>query len=200
MTKRPTTPFQRVRESARPLAAAQQAVPAVPPGWTYNPSAWPQRIPIAVLACIGFGAAGWLALFQIKVLGDVPEPFFGDGSRTILTSGVSKAFPVSDALLGALGYIADAVFGLIGGTGRWRRMPWVVVLFAIAVIPFGLTSVTLFVLQPTLYQTWCTLCLSSVAISLTMVPYAWDEFVASYGWMRGRMDAGVSVWGALLGR
>jgi hypothetical protein len=65
--------------------------------------------------------------------------------------------------------MADAIFGLIGGVRRWQTMPWVVILFAIAVIPFGLTSVTLFVLQPTLYGTWCTLCLVSVAISLASV-------------------------------
>ncbi len=88
----------------------------------------------------------------------------------------------------------------MGGTQRWRRLPWVVILFAIAVIPFGLTSVTLFILQPTLFDSWCTLCLLSVAVSLAMVPYAWDEFVASWHWMRGRRDAGASVWGALMGR
>jgi uncharacterized membrane protein len=147
----------------------------------------------------GFLVAGVLALFQMDIVRTVPEPFFGNGSRDILTSRVSRLLPVSDAALGALGYLADAVFGLIGGVRRWRRMPWVVIVFAIAVIPFGLTSVTLFVLQPALYGTWCTLCLVSVAISLAMVPYAWDEFVASWAWLRGRMDAGVSVWRALVG-
>ena len=73
-------------------------------------------------------------------------------------------------------------------------------MFAIAVIPFGVTSVTLFILQPVLYDSWCTLCLLSVAISLAMVPYAWDEFVASWQWMRRRQHAGIGVWDALLGR
>lgn len=62
------------------------------------------------------------------------------------------------------------------------------IVFAIAVIPFGLVSVTLFILQPTLYDGWCTLCLLSVAVSLAMVPYAWDEFVASWRWARGRRE------------
>jgi hypothetical protein len=171
-----------------------------PPAWVYNPSAWKQRVPIAILALLGFLIAGWLALFQMHYVATVWEPFFGEGSRKILTSRTSRVLPVSDAALGAAGYVADAVFGLIGGVARWRTVPWIVIVFAIAVIPFGIVSVTLFILQPTLYVTWCSLCLISVAVSLAMVPYAWDEFIASWNWVRGRMDAGVSVWHALLGR
>ena len=171
-----------------------------PEGWVYNPSAWSQRVPICVLAFVGFAIATWLTLFQVGGIPSIWEPLFGGGSRKILTSRVSHVLPVPDAALGALGYLADAVFGLMGGTARWRRLPWVVIVFAIAVIPFGITSVTLFILQPTLYDTWCTLCLLSVAVSLAMVPYAWDEFVASYHWVRGRMDAGAGLWNALMGR
>ncbi|HEX6974804.1 MAG TPA: vitamin K epoxide reductase family protein [Vicinamibacterales bacterium] len=174
--------------------------PQAPPGWVYNPSSWRQRIPIAILAFGGFMVASWLALFQIGMVSWLWEPFFGDGSRRILTGTVSRLLPIPDAALGALGYVADAVFGLVGGTARWRTMPWVVVVFAIAVIPFGVTSLALFIVQPTVYDTWCTLCLVSVAISLAMAPYAWDEFVASWYWVRGRVGQGVSWWDALLGR
>lgn len=194
--------MNRVRESARsaPREIDRDPRADAPPGWVYNPSAWGQRVPICILAFVGFGIATWLTLFQVGGIATIWEPFFGDGSRRILTSRVSRILPVPDAALGALGYLADAVFGLVGGTARWRRLPWVVVVFAIAVIPFGLTSLTLFVLQPTLYDRWCTLCLLSVAVSLAMVPYAWDEFVASWHWVRGRMDAGVGLVAALRGR
>ena len=173
---------------------------STPPAWVYNPSAWKQRIPIAILALVGFVVAGWLALFQMHYVSTVWEPFFADGSRNILTSRTSRVLPVSDAALGAAGYVADAIFGLAGGAARWRTLPWIVIVFAIAVIPFGVVSVTLFILQPALYGTWCSLCLTSVAVSLAMVPYAWDEFIASWDWVRGRMDAGVSIWQAMLGR
>ena len=156
-----------------------------PEGWVYNPSAWPQRIPIAALAVIGFLIAGWLSLYQWGITPTIWEPFFSDASERILTGKVSNLLPVPDAALGALGYLADAVLGLAGGTDRWKKWPWLVIVFAIAVIPFGLVSVTLFILQPTLYDGWCTLCLLSVAVSLAMVPYAWDEFVASWRWVRG---------------
>lgn len=73
-------------------------------------------------------------------------------------------------------------------------------LFSIFVIPFGLASTTLFILQPTMYNSWCTLCLISVAISLSMVPYAWGELVATWRWLRGRRDAGAKLLDALMGR
>ena len=97
----------RVRRSARqpPEEIRRDPLEDAPPGWVYNPSAWSQRVPIAVLATIGFGIAGWLALFQLGALPAIWEPFFGDGSRTILTSGVSRMLPVPDAALGAFGYL-----------------------------------------------------------------------------------------------
>lgn len=182
------------------MSAPSRRIVHAPNGWVYNPSGWSQRLPIAILALIGFAIATWLTLFQIRMLSVVWEPFFGDGSRAILTGRISHLLPIPDAAVGALGYLTDAIFGLVGSTARWKRQPWLVVMFAIAVIPFGLTSVTLFILQPTLYDTWCTPCLLSVAISLAMVPYAWDEFMASWQWIRGRRGAGVSLWGALIGR
>jgi hypothetical protein len=102
----------------------------VPPGWSYNPSTWPERLPIVGLATLGFLIAGYLALYQWDVFSTVWEPFFGDGSWIILNSGVSRILPIPDGALGALGYLADAVTGVIGGAKRWRTMPWIVILLA----------------------------------------------------------------------
>ena len=86
--------------------------PDVPPGWSYNPSAWPQRAGIIALAFVQFFAARYMAAHQ---LGHVPhawDPFFGDGTYRVLNSDVSKAFPVSDAGLGAFTYLVEALTGL----------------------------------------------------------------------------------------
>lgn len=80
------------------------AVAHVPPGWSANPSAWSQRIPIVVLAVIGAIVATYLALFQTGGIASVWEPFFGRGSERILTSRVSDLLPIPDAALGAAGY------------------------------------------------------------------------------------------------
>ena len=98
-----------------------------PPGWSYNPSSWGQRLPIVGLALVGFAIASYLTAFQVGLVQTVWEPFFGRGSETILTSSVSRILPIPDAALGALGYLLDAVTGAVGGRGRWRTMPWIVI-------------------------------------------------------------------------
>ena len=172
----------------------------MPPGWDYNPSAWMQRIPIVVLALVGTAIAGYLMLFQVGVLDSVWEPFFGDGSERILTSWVSKLLhPIPDAGLGAFSYLLDAVAGVIGGRRRWQTMPWMVVLFGIAVGPLGVVSVTLVILQPVLFDTWCTLCLASGVVSVWMIGPAMDEILASLQHLKRVSLEGGSVWRAFWG-
>lgn len=171
----------------------------LPPGWDYNPSAWPERLPIVGLALIGFVIAGYLALYQWRLIDDVWEPFFGEGSRTVLNSRISHLLPIPDAALGAIGYLADAVTGVVGGRDRWRRMPWIVVIFALAVGPLGATSILLVILQPVVYDAWCTLCLASALISVVMIGPAMDELLASLQFIRGERTRGRSWWQAFRG-
>ena len=171
----------------------------IPPGWSYNPATWGQRLPIVGLAMLGFGIATYMALFQLKILDTVWEPFFGNDSRKILTSSVSKILPIPDAALGAIGYLADAVTGAVGGTRRWRTMPWIVIMFGLAVGPLGFISILLVILQPVMFDAWCTLCLCSAAISVIMIGPAMDEFMASMQYMKRVKDANVSLWKAFWG-
>jgi len=53
--------------------------------------------------------------------------------------------------LGAFGYLTNAVAGIISSTRRWRTMPWIVVMFALAVGLLGFIRVLLVVLQPVLF-------------------------------------------------
>lgn len=177
----------------------QQEEKHIPPGWDYNPSTWSERIPIVILALVGFGIATYLALYQLEVFATVWEPFFGNGSVEILNSSVSHILPIPDAALGALGYLLDAVTGAIGGTRRWRSMPWMVIVFGLAVGPLGFVSVLLVVLQPVMFDAWCTLCLASAVISIAMIGPAMDEMLASLQYMKRVKDAGVSTWRAFWG-
>jgi hypothetical protein len=192
-----------VAATNRRIGGADVSARGSPPGWSYNPSTWPQRIPIIALAVVGAAAATWLALFQHGVVSSVWEPFFGDGTRTIvIESGFSRLFedwPIRDAGLGALGYAADAVTGAIGGTTRWRTMPWIVIIFGVFVGPFGAISVLLTILQPVLYDAFCTLCLVSGAISLAMIGPAVDEVLASLQHLKREKAAGRSVWRSFWG-
>ncbi len=161
------------------LVVTRTAHDGIPPGWLYNPATWGQRAPIIALAVIGAAIAGYLTLYQYKLINDVWEPFFGDGSRTILDSPLSDVLPISDAALGALAYVADAVSGAIGGRNRWKTMPWIVIVFAIFVGPLGAVSIGLVMAQPLLYDSWCTLCLTTAVISVLMIGPAMDEALAS---------------------
>lgn len=166
----------------------------IPSGWDYNPSTWPQRIPIVILALLGFGIATYLSLYQLDYIDTVWEPFFGDGSVTILNSKISHILPIPDAALGAFGYLVDAVAGVIGGTYRWRKMPWIVIVFGLAVGPLGFVSLMLVVFQPVLFSAWCTLCLASAVISVAMIGPAMDEMLASLQYIQRAKRAKVSLW------
>ena len=172
----------------------------MPVGWSYNPSGWAQRLPIVGLAMIGFGIASYLALYQLRIFSNVWEPFFGEGSRIILNSSVSRILPIPDAALGAFGYLLDAITGIIGGRARWRRIPWIVIVFGVAVGPLGIVSVLLVILQPVLFDAWCTLCLASALISVLMIGPAADEVLASLQYLKRERLKGRSLWRAFWGR
>ncbi len=157
----------------------------VPPGFAFNPSAWPRRLPVLLLALTGFCIATYLALYQINLIPIVWEPFFGDGSRRILKeSAIARLFP--DAALGAIAYLAEAILDCVGGADRWRKHPRVVVLFGITVAGLGLTGVGLALSQPLVFGAFCTLCLASACCSILAVWPASHEVLASIRHLRGR--------------
>ena len=183
------------------ISGMSEADRNIPPGWNYNPAAWSQRLPIVLLALIGFCIALYLAAYQYCqqfnwcLVTDPWEPFFGRGTETILNSRLSwVAWPFSDALLGALGYLADAVAGLLGGPSRWRTLPWTVILFAILVGPLGAISIALVIAQPVFEGAWCTLCLTTAVISVMMIGPAMDEALASLQYMKRLVDSGRASW------
>lgn len=171
----------------------------IPPAWNYNPSEWPQRTPLIIVAFIGMGIALYLTSYQLQLIPSVWDPFFGNGSEKILTSSISRALPVPDALLGAFGYLTDAVTAIIGGENRWKTKPWIVIIFGIAVGPLGLVSILLVISQPVFLHNWCTLCLCSAVISVVMISPAMDELLASFQYLQRVKHKGFSVWKAFWG-
>ena len=155
----------------------------LPVGWSYSPSTYLQRLPIVVLGFVGFVIARQLTAYQLGHVEGVWEPFFtGEGSRngteTIITSDVSKAWPVADGGLGALTYVLEVLMGVMGDRRRWRTMPWMVAAFGVVVVPLGVVSIYFIIIQPIMIGTWCTLCLIAAAAMLAMIPYSLDELVA----------------------
>lgn len=187
-----------VRPSVGVAANADLYGPTIPPGWQFSPSSWFQRLPIIILAFIGFYISRYMTAYQLDHIDAVWDPFFQgalpdakNGTEEIITSFVSEAWPVPDAGLGAAVYILEILTGIIGGSNRWRTMPWLVLFFGIMIVPLGVVSITFIIIQPILLNTWCTLCLIAAVAMLIQVPYSFDELVATSvflwrRWKKGR--------------
>jgi hypothetical protein len=180
---------------------------AAAPPWDYNPSAWRQRIPICLLAAAAGLIAMYLAFYQWRLVDDVWDPVFGDQTQQVLDSDVSERMRVwirvPDAALGAIAYFSEAILGLAGSTRRWQYRPWLVVLFGIDVIPLGIVSAVLVVLQGAVVDAWCFLCLVTALISLVLVYVAYDEVWASLAYLRRvwqRTRSYSALWDTFWGR
>lgn len=170
----------------------------IPPGWDYNPSMWIQRIPIVIFAVLGILLARYLAAYQLGHIEGVWEPFFGSGSvngtERIITSDMSKAWPVSDAGVGVMAYMLELLMAVMGDGRRWRTMPWMVAGFGIVVVPLGGVSIFFIMAQPVVIGTWCTLCLIQALAMLIMMPYALDELVAMGQFLKDARRRGKPFW------
>ncbi|MGD9943489.1 MAG: NAD-dependent epimerase/dehydratase family protein [Bradyrhizobium sp.] len=183
--------------SRRALAADDDR----PLGWSYSPSTFSQRIHIIALAFVGLFISRYLAAYQLGHIDSLWDPFFGpgpvpasNGGEAVVTSWVSKGFPIADAGLGAFAYGLDILAGTIGDRRRWRTMPWMVLLFGLLVIPLGLVSVGFIIIQPPLIGALCTLCIIQAAVTVVLIPYSLDEVLASCQYLRRATQAGEPFW------
>ena len=157
----------------------------IPPGWTYSPSTDAQRLPIAAMGLIGLIISRYLTAYQLGHIDSVWEPFFAgspadprNGTEEIITSDVSRAWPIPDAGLGGVSYVLEILMAVMGTRDRWRTMPWMVTFFGILVIPLGVVSIYFIIIQPLMIGTWSTLALLAALAMLVMVPFALDEVIA----------------------
>ena len=173
--------------------------PDTPPGWAYTPASWLQRAPIAVLAVLGFVIARYLGAYQLGHVDAVWEPFFAgsggmNGTETIITSDVSKAWPIPDGALGGVVYMLELVMTWMGGKDRWRTMPWMVLALGVLIVPLGVVSIYFIIIQPIVIGTWCTLCLVAALAMAVMIPYSLDEFVAMGQFLVDARRKGKPFW------
>jgi hypothetical protein len=162
------------------MPAFMQMGPPTPPGWSYNPSSWPQRTVLIALGFVGMVVSRYLAAFQLGYIDQVWDPFFGfaGGTEAVLNSSLSHSLPISDAGLGGVAYSFEFLMGFMGAASRWRTMPWMVTMFGILVIPLGLSHVALVMSMPVMVGAFCTLCLLAGLVMLPMVTLTVDEVVA----------------------
>jgi nucleoside-diphosphate-sugar epimerase/uncharacterized membrane protein len=190
--------------SARALASDDDR----PLGWTYSPSTWTQRLPIVALALVGLFVSRYLAAYQLGHVDGLWDPLFGpapldvsdaeptarNGSESVVTSWLSKDFPIADAGLGAAAYALDILAGAIGDRRRWRTMPWMVLLFGLLIIPLGAVSLTFVIVQPLWIGALCTLCIVQAIVTVILIPYSVDEVLATLQYLRRARRAGEPFW------
>src|SRR3546814_1185734 len=94
---------------------------SIPPGWTFGPSTAAQRLPIAALGLVGLLISRMLTAYQLGHIDSAWEPFFmgsptdpRNGPEGIITSDVSKAWPIPDAGLGGGSNIFELLMAGLG--------------------------------------------------------------------------------------
>ncbi|MEX0928796.1 MAG: vitamin K epoxide reductase family protein [Balneolales bacterium] len=152
---------------------------SIPSAWSYNPSSLPQRSVMMFLAFCGWVISRYLGAYQLGYTEVAWDPFFGQGTREVLESDLSESWPVSDGAFGGFAYTMEFLLVWLGGSLRWRVMPWTVIFFGILVIPLGLVHIFLVISQPVTVGAWCTLCLLAAAIMMPMIALAVDEVAAT---------------------
>lgn len=173
--------------------------------YPHNPSAWSQRVPIAVLAFVAAGISLYMSLFQWGLIDSVWDPVFGDQSNKVLKSDVAHDMfmfiGIHDAAMGVLAYLSDAILGLAGSTRRWQYRPWMVILFGIDVVPLGIISAVLVGMQAFVVGYWCFPCIVTAIISLILVYWAYDEVHVSlvYLWRVYKAGGWKQLWWAVWG-
>lgn len=172
----------------------------IPFGFHTNPSSWKKRIILLVLAAVGFFVALYLGLYELKMFPNVWEPFFGNGTNEVLHSSFSRSLPIPDGLLGAFGYLGDIILVSVGSQTRWKTKPWAVVLYSLLVWMMGLVSLFLIILQAFIVNAWCTLCLVSAALSLSMVWPVSLEFLATLHYLKSQKEKGNPVLEVVKGK
>ncbi|SRR5581483_6902675 len=171
-----------------------ESVPFIPSGWSYNPSAWLHRIPTVGLATLCWFFSRYMAAYQLGYIDAIWDPFFKEGTLRVITSKISKDFPVSDAGMGAVCYTLEMLLGWQGGTRRWACMPWLVIAFAFLVVPVGMVSVILIILQPVVVGAWCSWCLATAASMLVMIVLTGGELAAALQCVSSSKARGESAW------
>ncbi len=165
-----------------------------------SPSAWSERLPIMSFATVGLCVATALASYQVKLVADVWDPFFGGASSVrVVTTTIMSWLPIPDGVLGMFGYGFELFIEAQGDEERWRTRPCLAVLSGVLFCTLVLVSIGLIVLQAFVVHAWCSLCLASAAISLLVFGWGIREPLAALRYLRSARRRGVPLAAAFWG-
>lgn len=174
----------------------ESASGGVPLGWSFNPSTYGQRLSVITLAYGAYLFSRYMAFYELGYIDAIWDPVFGNGTKEVVTSTISKMFPIPDAGLGSWVYSVEVLMGIHGSKRRWHTIPWFVTFFAILVIPAGFVSVVLITLQPLVVGAYCFWCLITALAMLFMIAFAADEVAATLLFLASVRRRGGDLWTA----
>lgn len=119
---------------------------------------------LACIAVLGLLISLDLAAFQLGIAGPPWEPLFGDGSRRVLTSDLSRLLPIPDAAAGAGAYAVEALLGAALFIRPVGLVPAANALATIASIGAAV-GVVLVGYQLLVVGAACTFCIASAVVS-----------------------------------
>ncbi len=151
----------------------------LPLGWNYNPGAWSQRLPLALLALLGFVLSTWFAFYSPALLSS-SVPFFTFSARFhFVPAALRRLFASPEMGVSACGFILQTLGSLVGGTRRWRTHPVWVVAFGIILVLLTAFNISQTALELVFTDAWCLPPLLAAIISVLMIGPAMDEVLAS---------------------
>lgn len=197
-----TTPYVYVNDTLVGLLAIALSVlipgtpgliesgPEVPADWSYNPSSWIQRLPVIGLSLFAWLITRFLAAYQLGFIANVGDPFFSGGTMSVLGTEGSHVL----APLAAMIFTFQMLVACKGGSRRWHTMPWIVLLYGVFVLFFGLIGSFMILIQPITHGFWCFWCLVTCAFMLVMMALAIDEVVATTQLLLQATKEGKALW------
>jgi uncharacterized membrane protein len=151
-------------------------------GQSEEESSEPSRTAVVIVALAGCGIATYLTLYQWHVLSSVWDPIWGSASsEAVLTSGLSRALPLPDATLGAIGYAVEAAAAIALGS-RLRGVPSAHLAYGIIVAAMAAVSFLLVLTQVLVIRHLCFLCLLSAAMSFIAAGLARKDVLWALRW------------------
>jgi uncharacterized membrane protein len=136
---------------------------------------------IASLSLFSAGLMGGIALYQLGILKNIPEPRWSKFNSEKV-NGSAEAYShlaTPDALLGLVSYGATACLAGMGAQKRWQTHPWIPIGMAAKTLLDAALAGKLTVDEWTKYRAFCFWCLLTTAATFAVVPFAIPETTAA---------------------
>ena len=136
---------------------------------------------IVGLSFLSMASLGAVALFQLGVIRNLPEPpgRLWDASKVNGSAEAYSYFGVPDAFLGVASYAVTAALAAAGPDDRARTQPWLPIAMAGKTAVDAIQAAKLTVDSWTKYRAFCLFCLVAAGATIATLPLAWKEMQAA---------------------